>query len=177
MLCDPCCQILIGILEVLHCILIESPEALNMIQRGHIKSIISLLYKHGRNHKVSSTYIKYRMTSVELLHFYLWSRRCLFLPGSFLSSASRSSMCFAHCVCVMASPCEPIKTSFVITCCPRETCCYKLSWSMMSKGEEARTFRLDDQLVSFSYINVSTRFLRPKHHAMQQSTRRCLLSF
>ena len=43
-----------GILEVLHCILIESPEALNIIQRGHIKSIISLLYKHGRNHKVSS---------------------------------------------------------------------------------------------------------------------------
>lgn len=42
-----------GILEVLHCILIESPEALNIIQRGHIKSIISLLYKHGRNHKVS----------------------------------------------------------------------------------------------------------------------------
>lgn len=41
-----------GILEVLHCILIESPEALNIIQKGHIKSIISLLYKHGRNHKV-----------------------------------------------------------------------------------------------------------------------------
>ncbi|TSO67486.1 Ryanodine receptor 3 [Bagarius yarrelli] len=41
-----------GILEVLHCILIESPEALNVIQRGHIKSIISLLYKHGRNHKI-----------------------------------------------------------------------------------------------------------------------------
>uniref|UniRef100_A0A8K9UFG8 Ryanodine receptor 3 n=1 Tax=Oncorhynchus mykiss TaxID=8022 RepID=A0A8K9UFG8_ONCMY len=41
-----------GILEVLHCILIESPEALNIIQKGHIKSIISLLYKHGRNHKI-----------------------------------------------------------------------------------------------------------------------------
>lgn len=41
-----------GILEVLHCILLESPEALNIIQRSHIKSIISLLYKHGRNHKV-----------------------------------------------------------------------------------------------------------------------------
>lgn len=41
-----------GILEVLHCILIESPEALHIIQKGHIKSIISLLYKHGRNHKV-----------------------------------------------------------------------------------------------------------------------------
>lgn len=43
---------LLGILEVLHCILVESPEALNIIQRAHIKSIISLLYKHGRNHKV-----------------------------------------------------------------------------------------------------------------------------
>ncbi|XP_041123116.1 ryanodine receptor 3 isoform X8 [Polyodon spathula] len=41
-----------GIIEVLHCILIESPEALNVIQRGHIKSVISLLEKHGRNHKV-----------------------------------------------------------------------------------------------------------------------------
>ncbi|XP_056620483.1 ryanodine receptor 3 [Triplophysa dalaica] len=41
-----------GILEVLHCILIESPESLNIIQKAHIKSIISLLYKHGRNHKI-----------------------------------------------------------------------------------------------------------------------------
>ncbi|XP_011610427.2 ryanodine receptor 3 isoform X14 [Takifugu rubripes] len=41
-----------GILEVLHCILVESPEALNIIQRAHIESIISLLYKHGRNHKI-----------------------------------------------------------------------------------------------------------------------------
>ncbi|XP_054256673.1 ryanodine receptor 3 [Indicator indicator] len=41
-----------GILEVLHCILIESPEALNMIAEEHIKSIISLLDKHGRNYKV-----------------------------------------------------------------------------------------------------------------------------
>ncbi|XP_054910410.1 ryanodine receptor 3 isoform X4 [Poeciliopsis prolifica] len=41
-----------GILEVLHCILVESPEALNIIQKAHIKSIISLLYKHGRNHKI-----------------------------------------------------------------------------------------------------------------------------
>ncbi|MBN3304979.1 RYR3 protein, partial [Amia calva] len=41
-----------GILEVLHCILIESPEALNIIQKGHIKSIISLLDKHGRNQKI-----------------------------------------------------------------------------------------------------------------------------
>nr|XP_009293049.1 ryanodine receptor 3 isoform X2 [Danio rerio] len=41
-----------GILEVLHCILNESPESLNIIQKAHIKSIISLLYKHGRNYKI-----------------------------------------------------------------------------------------------------------------------------
>ncbi|CAI9591576.1 unnamed protein product, partial [Staurois parvus] len=41
-----------GILEVLHSILIESPEALNLIEKGHIRSIISLLDKHGRNYKV-----------------------------------------------------------------------------------------------------------------------------
>ncbi|XP_063078860.1 ryanodine receptor 3-like isoform X3 [Engraulis encrasicolus] len=41
-----------GILEVLHCILVESPEALHIIQKAHIRSIISLLYKHGRNHKI-----------------------------------------------------------------------------------------------------------------------------
>ncbi|KAM6946397.1 ryanodine receptor 1-like [Aplochiton taeniatus] len=41
-----------GILEVLYCVLIESPEVLNIIQENHIKSIISLLDKHGRNYKV-----------------------------------------------------------------------------------------------------------------------------
>lgn len=34
--------------------LVESPEALNIIKEGHIKSIISLLDKHGRNHKVQT---------------------------------------------------------------------------------------------------------------------------
>uniref|UniRef100_F6XF06 Ryanodine receptor 3 n=1 Tax=Ornithorhynchus anatinus TaxID=9258 RepID=F6XF06_ORNAN len=41
-----------GILEVVHCILTESPEALTLITESHIKSIISLLDKHGRNPKV-----------------------------------------------------------------------------------------------------------------------------
>ncbi|TRY83564.1 hypothetical protein DNTS_016272, partial [Danionella cerebrum] len=49
---NSCTQFSQRILEVLHCILIESPEALNIIQKEHIKSIISLLYKHGRNHKI-----------------------------------------------------------------------------------------------------------------------------
>uniref|UniRef100_A0A3Q2DZ09 MIR domain-containing protein n=1 Tax=Cyprinodon variegatus TaxID=28743 RepID=A0A3Q2DZ09_CYPVA len=49
---DKLMMIFAGILEVLHCVLVESPEALNIIKEGHIKSIISLLDKHGRNHKV-----------------------------------------------------------------------------------------------------------------------------
>uniref|UniRef100_A0A3Q2ZUA4 Ryanodine receptor 2b (cardiac) n=1 Tax=Kryptolebias marmoratus TaxID=37003 RepID=A0A3Q2ZUA4_KRYMA len=41
-----------GALEVLHCVLVESPEALNAIKDEHIKTIISFLEKHGHNHKV-----------------------------------------------------------------------------------------------------------------------------
>nr|XP_057915111.1 ryanodine receptor 2 isoform X2 [Doryrhamphus excisus] len=41
-----------GVLEVLHCVLVESPEALNAVKEGHIQSIISFLDKHGCNHKV-----------------------------------------------------------------------------------------------------------------------------
>ena len=43
-------------LDVLHCVLIDSPEALNMMKEDHIKVIISLLEKHGRDPKVSSTF-------------------------------------------------------------------------------------------------------------------------
>ena len=41
-----------GILDVLYCVLTESPEALNMINEGHIRSVISLLEKVGRDPKV-----------------------------------------------------------------------------------------------------------------------------
>ncbi|KAI5618783.1 ryanodine receptor 2 isoform X1 [Silurus asotus] len=41
-----------GILEVLHCVLMESPEALSFIKEEHVHSIITLLHKHGRNHKI-----------------------------------------------------------------------------------------------------------------------------
>ncbi|KAF3708096.1 Ryanodine receptor 2 [Channa argus] len=41
-----------GVLEVLHCVLVESPEALNVIKEGHIHSLISFLDKHGCNQKV-----------------------------------------------------------------------------------------------------------------------------
>ncbi|CAG9530378.1 unnamed protein product [Cercopithifilaria johnstoni] len=40
-----------GILDVLYCVLTESPEALNMINESHIKSVISLLEKVGRDPK------------------------------------------------------------------------------------------------------------------------------
>lgn len=41
-----------GVLEVLQCVLLESPEALNAVKENHIHSIISFLDKHGLNHKV-----------------------------------------------------------------------------------------------------------------------------
>ncbi|XP_068597641.1 ryanodine receptor 2-like [Brachionichthys hirsutus] len=40
-----------GVLEVLQCVLEESPEALNVIKKGHIHAIISFLDLHGRNPK------------------------------------------------------------------------------------------------------------------------------
>ncbi|GLG95821.1 LOW QUALITY PROTEIN: ryanodine receptor-like [Gryllus bimaculatus] len=52
-----------GMLDVLHCVLIDSPEALNMMRDEHIKVIISLLEKHGRDPKVldvlCSLYVPY----------------------------------------------------------------------------------------------------------------------
>jgi len=41
-----------GVLDVLHCVLIDSPEALNVIKEQHIRTIISLIDKHGRDPKV-----------------------------------------------------------------------------------------------------------------------------
>uniref|UniRef100_A0A158P902 Ryanodine receptor 44F n=1 Tax=Angiostrongylus cantonensis TaxID=6313 RepID=A0A158P902_ANGCA len=45
-------NVLTGILDVLYCVLTESPEALNMINECHIRSVISLLEKVGRDPKV-----------------------------------------------------------------------------------------------------------------------------
>ncbi len=41
-----------GMMDVLYCILHDSPEALNMMSEEHIKVIISLLEKFGRDPKV-----------------------------------------------------------------------------------------------------------------------------
>lgn len=46
-----------GVLEVLQCVLLESPEALNVIKENHIHSVISFLDKHGLNHKVVMLHI------------------------------------------------------------------------------------------------------------------------
>lgn len=41
-----------GVLEVLHCVLTDSPEALAMISETHIHKIIALIDRHGRDPKV-----------------------------------------------------------------------------------------------------------------------------
>ncbi|XP_050722291.1 ryanodine receptor-like isoform X2 [Eriocheir sinensis] len=41
-----------GMLDVLHCVLVDSPEALNVMKEEHIKVIIALLEKYGRDPKV-----------------------------------------------------------------------------------------------------------------------------
>lgn len=46
-----------GVLKVLHCVLIDSPEALTMIKEPHIQNIISLLDKHGRDPKVCKIFV------------------------------------------------------------------------------------------------------------------------
>lgn len=75
-----------GILEVLYCVLIESPEVLNIIQENHIKSIISLLDKHGRNHKVREMFAEHVGKNLEQVLLYCISEQsslisALFFPG------------------------------------------------------------------------------------------------
>ncbi|OQV16827.1 Ryanodine receptor [Hypsibius exemplaris] len=41
-----------GVLDVLHSVLTDSPEALNMIREDHIRGIISLLDRSGRDYKI-----------------------------------------------------------------------------------------------------------------------------
>lgn len=57
-----------GVLEVLQCVLLESPEALNGIKENHIHSVISFLDKHGLNHKVLMLHILAEI----LIFFYAW---------------------------------------------------------------------------------------------------------
>lgn len=57
----------VGVLEVLHCVLVESPQALNAIKEGHIQSIIAFLDKHGRNHKVWLTRLCFGWKMTQLM--------------------------------------------------------------------------------------------------------------
>ena len=59
-----------GVLDVLHCILIDSPEALNMVVEKHIVTIIALIDKHGRDSKV------YRKHSFTCFFLYVNEQCC-----------------------------------------------------------------------------------------------------
>ena len=48
-----CVLTVAGVLDVFHCVLTDSPEALNVIKDHHIRTIISLIDKHGRDPLVS----------------------------------------------------------------------------------------------------------------------------
>ena len=52
-----------GMMDVLYCVLNDSPEALNMMQEEHIRVIISLLEKFGRDPKVGLG--KFRIVSIK----------------------------------------------------------------------------------------------------------------
>lgn len=89
-----------GILEVLYCVLIESPEVLNIIQENHIKSIISLLDKHGRNHKV---WLQTWFSNTNIYHFAThWRSHCpLPLSGQVLDVLR--SLCVCNGVAVRSN--------------------------------------------------------------------------
>ena len=64
-------SIVAGVLDVFHCVLVDSPEALNVIREQHIRTIISLIDKHGRDPKVpgetSSIYVFFREARLIIL--------------------------------------------------------------------------------------------------------------
>lgn len=108
-----------GILEVLYCVLIESPEVLNIIQENHIKSIISLLDKHGRNHKVRKVTV-----------FKRWEPPH---AGAFL--CFRSWMFSAPCVCATVLLSDQIRTSSQRICFLVATSCFRPTSSTMQPGK------------------------------------------
>lgn len=131
-----------GILEVLYCVLIESPEVLNIIQENHIKSIISLLDKHGRNHKVSS-----------IKQYFKDSQHRLFtLLSSFLF---RSWMCSALCACVTVLLSDRIRISSQRICFLVVISCFRPTLSIMQPGKSVAesTFSL------YFMLTVSKHFI------------------
>lgn len=83
---------------MLYCVLIESPEVLNIIQENHIKSIISLLDKHGRNHKVWNIELCLTDTSELITVFVIFCLPFLSGPG-----CSLLSVCVQRCGCEVKS--------------------------------------------------------------------------
>lgn len=71
--------------------LVEIPEALNIIKEGHIKSIISLLDKHGRNHKVSEL-LDFHRGILKPLHSEEWAIYCKRLEERILNAFFHNEM-------------------------------------------------------------------------------------
>ena len=57
-------------MDVLHCVLIDSPEALNVIKEQHIRTIISLIDKHGRDPKVPLSFHSWTSTAAIQRYFH-----------------------------------------------------------------------------------------------------------
>lgn len=79
-----------GVLEVLQCVLVESPEVLNVLKEGHVHSIISFLDKHGCNHKVTfARLLCVCMFEIKIMRFICV---CFIKNGSKISSCC----CYYH---------------------------------------------------------------------------------
>lgn len=99
--------IVLGILEVIHCVLVESPEALNIIKEEHITSIISLLDKHGRNHKVHLLICMHMCQNQWLLlvfqggeaHFWHQNKICTFIRQANANECHSRSLDFSYKIC------------------------------------------------------------------------------
>ncbi|KAK7901892.1 hypothetical protein WMY93_018661 [Mugilogobius chulae] len=80
-----------GVLEVLHFILLESPEAVNLIKEEHIESIVGFLDRHGYNHKVMhDTICSEHGLNIKMVRFELVFL-CIFQVLEVLSS-----LCMCH---------------------------------------------------------------------------------
>lgn len=118
---------------MLYCVLIESPEVLNIIQENHIKSIISLLDKHGRNHKVRNMEhcLLSMLENLSVSRFQV-SRQ---LQNDFMSFCLlfvvRSWMCSVLSVCVMEWLSGQIRISSRRTCFQVVTSYFKPTLSIM----------------------------------------------
>ena len=81
-------------MDVLYCVLNDSPEALNMMQEEHIRVIISLLEKFGRDPKVSHSLYQDTIDSQDV------SLQKIFLDQSYFinwtNNQNKSSLSLKH---------------------------------------------------------------------------------